>query len=256
MRSLGPDNPPREVFVGRQEELTRLRRALDEVTAGGGRLVLLAGEPGMGKTRTVGEFVAAARAQGACVVVGHCREGEGTPPLWPWLQVVRECWQGAAAPALRDFDPLGVAVLAALVPEVACGVAGIPALPPLDPGAARFRSFDAVVRMLQHVCRRTPLVLALEDLHWSDAASLLLLQLAAQQCAAAPLMILATYRDADLRGSEGPRKLIHDLEHLPVRRGRAVLSRCGASARHAGAALAPRALRAVDRAWRGRVSVG
>ena len=72
-------------FVGRLREMGELRAALEDAISGHGRLVMLAGEPGIGKTRTAQELVLYAEAQGAKVLWGWCYEGEGAPPYWPWL---------------------------------------------------------------------------------------------------------------------------------------------------------------------------
>src|SRR5215470_7755155 len=76
-------------FVGRARELAVLHEALEQSVAGHGRTVLLAGEPGIGKTRLTAELAAFAHQQHAHVLVGRCHEGEGTPPFWPWVQMIR-----------------------------------------------------------------------------------------------------------------------------------------------------------------------
>ena len=81
--------PARGVFVGRERELAELTSALDDVLLGQGRLVMLVGEPGIGKTRTAQELAARAEPRGARVLWGWCYEGEGAPPYWPWLQPIR-----------------------------------------------------------------------------------------------------------------------------------------------------------------------
>ncbi len=76
-------------FIGRQQELAVLAAALDDAQAGRGCLVMLAGEPGIGKTRTAQEFASQARTLGAQVLWGWCYDGEGAPPYWPWVQCPR-----------------------------------------------------------------------------------------------------------------------------------------------------------------------
>ena len=80
---------PGPVFIGREREMAGLRAAFDEVRAGRGRLVLLAGEPGIGKTRTCEQLASIVRQQGGRVLWGRCYEDEGAPAFWPWLQVLR-----------------------------------------------------------------------------------------------------------------------------------------------------------------------
>ena len=92
MVELQPSNNPapglsplRGTFVGRQQELADLRAALEDALSGHGRLVVLAGEPGIGKTRTAQELASHAEALGAQVLWGRCYDGEGAPPYWPWV---------------------------------------------------------------------------------------------------------------------------------------------------------------------------
>ncbi len=77
---------PSEGFVGRQREIGELKAALEEALSGQGRLVMLAGEPGIGKTRTAQELASYAESRGAQVLWGWCYEEEGAPPYWPWVQ--------------------------------------------------------------------------------------------------------------------------------------------------------------------------
>src|SRR5215470_5125442 len=81
--------PSRHVFVGRVRELDALGDALAAARAGTGRVVLLVGDPGIGKTGLAEEFARRAREAGVEVLAGRCFEGPGAPPFWPWVQVVR-----------------------------------------------------------------------------------------------------------------------------------------------------------------------
>src|SRR5262245_66669514 len=93
----GRDTSPRapgEALVGREQELAALRAGLYDVLAGRGRLFLLVGEPGIGKTRLAGEIAALAQSRRARVLVGRAWETEGAPPYWPWAQIVRALLAG------------------------------------------------------------------------------------------------------------------------------------------------------------------
>jgi len=179
-------------FVGRETELATLRAAL-----GRGRLVLLAGEPGIGKTRVAEELAAEARARDAVVRWGRCWEGEGAPAFWPWIQIireqVRESADGPGALARAGAE------LAALVPELGAGAPDPVETPGLDPSQARFRLFDGVTGFLKQVAAPGGLVLVLEDLHWADKPSLLMLQFLVAELADMPALVIATYRDVELR---------------------------------------------------------
>lgn len=91
MESQGKFQPPPSTFVGRESELAQLRAGLDEALAGHGRLFLISGEPGIGKTRITNELAAYASAAGAKVTWGKCWVGRGTPAYWPWIEIVRTC---------------------------------------------------------------------------------------------------------------------------------------------------------------------
>src|SRR5215218_5044310 len=172
---------PATRFVGRSAELTELHAALNATTAGRGRLVLVSGEPGIGKTRLAQELSTEAQGRGCLVLWGRCWEGEGAPAFWPWVELL-----GAYA---RSLDPqtlrsrLGDAApdLAHLVPHIKSALPDLPAPPPAEPEQARFRLFSGVTDFLTTVASVRPLVLVLDDLHWADKSSLLLLQFLVRQ---------------------------------------------------------------------------
>ena len=106
-------------FVGREAELAALAADLDSAAAGRGGVVLVAGEPGIGKTRLAEELATQATAQGALVLWGRCWEGEGAPAFWPWVQVVRAYIQTVDPMALRREMGAGAADIAQIVPPSA-----------------------------------------------------------------------------------------------------------------------------------------
>ena len=165
-------------FVGRAGELAALTADLDAAVGGRGGVVLVAGEPGIGKTRLAEELAARATARGAVVLWGRCWEGAGAPSFWPWVQVVRGYVQVQAGdPAsLRHDLGAGAADIAQLVPAVHDCIPDLPAPPPLEPEAARFRLFDSLAGFLRAAAARRPLLLVLDDLHWADVPSLALLR--------------------------------------------------------------------------------
>lgn len=191
-------------FVGRAHELAVLRASLEDAVRGQGRLVLLAGEPGIGKTRTAEEICGEASVRGLQVLWGRCHEGAGAPAYWPWAQAIRASAQASGEAVLRVRIGVGAADLAHIVPELVA-----PALevrsppPPLDPTEARFRVFQSVATFLGNAASSTPLLLVLDDLHWADAPSLLVLRFLAQEMTASPLLVIGTYRDVEV-GREHP----------------------------------------------------
>jgi DNA-binding CsgD family transcriptional regulator len=188
-----------EVFVGRRVEVDALCAALDVACAGGGRLVLLAGEPGIGKTRTALELTSHAADRNARIVVGRCHEESGAPPHWPWVQILRTIAAVCDADALRADLDAGASDIADIVPEIR---ARLPDLDPpaslSDPAGTRFRLFGSIARFLINNSRRQALVLVLDDLHWADVPSLRLLEFLAQEIASSRLLVVGTYRETEL----------------------------------------------------------
>jgi DNA-binding SARP family transcriptional activator len=189
------------VFVGRKLELEQLRAGLDEAFAGRGGLFLLAGEPGIGKSRLADELVAHARARRAHVLIGRCWEAGGAPAYWPWLQALRTYVRDVDVELLRSQLGPVLPDLAQLVPELRDRISDIPASGADSPEGARFRLFDAVATLLRRAGEQHPLVLVLDDLHAADEPSLLLLQFVARELAAARVLVVGAYRDVDPKPS-------------------------------------------------------
>lgn len=182
-------------FVGREAEFGRLRAALADARAGQGRLVLVGGEMGIGKSRIAYELADEAQAVGMEVLWGWMWEADGAPTFWPWVLIMRS-WMATRAPErLRQVLGSDAAVIAQLLPEVAERLPGLPDPPSLKPAEARFRLFDAVTRVLKRVASMRPLVLVLDDLHRADVPSLLLLQFLARELGDAHILVVGTFRD-------------------------------------------------------------
>jgi class 3 adenylate cyclase/tetratricopeptide (TPR) repeat protein len=186
------------VFVGREAELEQLREALNGTLAGRGGLLLLVGEPGIGKTRTAEELATYARVRGANVQWGRSHEGEGAPAYWPWAQAIRSYVRESDPVALAWELGQGAGDVAHLVPEVRERVGDVPDAPALDSDEARFRLFDSIATFLVSASRSRPLVVILDDLHWADEPSLLLLKFVARQASDSGLLVVGTYRDVEL----------------------------------------------------------
>jgi AAA ATPase domain len=210
---------PRRTFVGRQRDLDELEERLAAAAAGRGSLVLVAGEPGIGKTRLADELAGRARSLGASVLWGTCWEGDGAPAFWPWIQALRD-HAGRQDPAtLRAELGDGAADVARLVPGLADRLGDLPESPALEPDQARFRLFDAVAGLLRRAGEAEPLLLVLDDLHWADRSSLALLRFVARELRDARLLVLGTYRDVELGRSpaaEPLAKLAGRAHHLTL----------------------------------------
>jgi tetratricopeptide (TPR) repeat protein len=185
-------------FTGRTAELQRLTRRLDEASAGHGGVVLLAGEPGIGKTRTLEEFAETARSSGAHVLWGRCYEGEATRPYGPFGEAIAEHATRAAPDALRADLGVGAGPLARVVPALRERVPDIPEPVALQPDEERVRLFDAVAQFLIALSASAPLVVVLDDLHWADGASIALLRHVGRVAARERLLLLGAYRDVEV----------------------------------------------------------
>lgn len=179
-------------FVGRERELSRLQAALERVIGGSGRLVLLSGAPGIGKTRMAEELARQARELGASVAWGRGWKGQGAPELWPWKQVIRACLRSVDDASLRQLVGPHASELSSLL----AAIRGEPAAesPPASP-ASRFRLFNAIAHLLDRQAARAPLVVILDDLHTADPASLVLLEFFLQEQRERRILTIGIYRE-------------------------------------------------------------
>jgi tetratricopeptide (TPR) repeat protein len=210
-------------LVGRDRELAELTSTFDDIDGGLGRLVFLAGEAGIGKTRLAEEVARRATARGYQVAWGRAWEGGGTPAFWPWTQIAR-----ALATSERPAPAFAT-------PEL-----------PLE----RFEVFDAIARYYADVSRARPAMIVLEDLHVADRASLALLSFLATQLRNLRMLVLGTYREGELALVDTAGDVVRAARHgrtLPL--GRLDRSDVGALARALGigdASAADRVHQATD----------
>lgn len=201
-------------LIGRVDERESLERAWKEALAGAVRVVLVAGEPGVGKTRLVAEVARGAHADGATVMFGRCDEELGVP-YQPFVEAIGTYAGGSAADALREqMGDLG-GDLARLVPGLAARVPGLAEPLRADPETERFRLFEAVNTFVANVSASAPVVLVLDDIHWAAKPTLLLLRHLVRQRAASRLLVLATYRDTDLGRGHPLSEILGDLRREP-----------------------------------------
>jgi predicted ATPase/DNA-binding winged helix-turn-helix (wHTH) protein len=219
-------------FFGREEELAAMDAAWQRARRGSRQVILVAGEAGIGKTRIIGEF-ARRCLSAATTLVGHCDE-EALTPYQPFVealtQLLDQFTDAELAQQMREGD---------LRPEVARLVPNLTArLPELDSGAVvdpeseRFRLFQAVDRLFSSAAKHTPLLILLDDLHWADKSSLLLLRHLARGAPSTAMFLIGTYRGdgvertalgallADLQRDQGAARLalrglaVEDAERL------------------------------------------
>lgn len=204
---VGPAERPsvaalrRPRFVGRKEELADLQRSLEQVLTGSGLFLLLTGEAGVGKTRLAEELASHARSLGLRVYRGHCYETEGAPPYMPFVEILHDYIQGRPDDVLLDELGEDAAEIARLAPELARRIPIDGDSAPLPPEQERYRLLEAVRRWLRRMAGRRPTFLLIEDLHWAEPASCVLLRHLAATLAAAPIFILGTCREEDIEAS-------------------------------------------------------
>ncbi len=188
----------RTSFVGRESERAELRRLLDQAARGQGALVMIGGEPGVGKTRLAEELAVEARQRGLLTLTGHCYETEGAPPYIPFAEMLEAIARVVPAAALRDALGDSVAEVAKLMPGLRRMFPDIPAPLEMPPEQERRYLFNCIREFMERASRAHPFLLVLEDLHWADEPTLLLLQHIAQRLHEMPAPILGTYRDVEL----------------------------------------------------------
>jgi predicted ATPase len=203
-------------FVGRERELGELTAALEETLGESGRLFLISGEPGIGKTRLAERTSDIAAERGARVLWGRCSEERGAPAYWPWVQIVRKLIAGNSGKARAPDTRLGD--LFKLMPQLSAaqdGWADSVALPG-DPEQARFRLFDSAAVFLADASRERPILVAIDDLHAADDPSLLLLLLlllrfVTRQIHDTPILVIGTYREGEVPRQSILNQLIGDM---------------------------------------------
>jgi class 3 adenylate cyclase/tetratricopeptide (TPR) repeat protein len=207
-----PDTP----LVAREEEFQQVRRTLDAVDAGTGRLVLLAGEPGVGKTRLAQEATLAARNHHWHIATGRCYEAQQKVAYYPFLEALPHIFQ-AAPSSLQTEAPRRWPDLTRLLPEGRMGAIEPP--PEMRGYEAPQRLFWAVTGFVQELAREAPVMLALDDLQWADEASLALLQHLARHTRGDRVLLLGTYRDVDVNRQHPLEAALRTLgrEHLVER---------------------------------------
>jgi DNA-binding SARP family transcriptional activator len=195
-------------FVGRSSELARLLSAYQLTLNGGTGAVLIAGEPGVGKTRLAGEWSRQAFEQGAVVLYGRCDEDLGAP-YQPFAEALRSLVPCLGANRVRGLR--GVEALLPLVPGLTDTLPDLAAPPRADPDTERYALFDAVVALLGVASTSAPVVLILDDLHWAAKPTLLLLRHLLRFGEHARVQILGTYRSTDLDRSHPLAAMLADL---------------------------------------------
>jgi len=185
-------------LIGRAVELTHLKQHWDQAQQARGHLVLLSGEPGVGKTRLAQELIAHARQSGATILRGGCYEYEATTPYLPLVEALREWVHGQSVEQLRAKLATTAVEMAKLAPEIESKLGTLVPNASLSPGEERLRLFDNVGRLLQSLAADCGLLLFVDDIHWADQGTLSLLHYALRLLRNDRVLVLATYREVEL----------------------------------------------------------
>ena len=203
-------------LIGRDAELAQLVDALERSLAGLGRLILLSGEPGIGKSRLADELASEAVRRGARVAWGRCWEAGGAPAYWPWVQALRSLIRDLPPARLRSALGPGGVELSRMLPEEAGTVFDELPPPAVDPDTDRFRLFQAVASFLKRCAGDRPIVVILDDLHAADTSSLLLLRFIADELPDAHVLLVACYRDTELTPDHALSATVSELARRPL----------------------------------------
>lgn len=205
----------RTPFVGREAERAELRRLIAQVKGGTGALVMIGGEPGVGKTRLAEELAVRCAREGFQTFVGHCHEMAGAQPYIPFVEAYEQALTRAPSPqAFRQFLADEAPEIARLVPKLRRLCPDIP--PPLElpPEQERRYLFNSVWEVLARTARARPTLVVLDDIHWADEPTMLLVEHLAERIGEAPVLIIGLYRDSEL---DAGRPLSRTFEELTRR---------------------------------------
>src|SRR5216683_1819953 len=205
----------RTTFVGREKERASLRRHLEQIPHGTGRVVMIGGAAGVGKSRIAAEAGAEASQRGFLVLAGSCYDRDDSVPFIPFVEILETALAQAPNPqTFREVLDKDASEMARLMPQLRRLFPDIP--PPLQvsPEQSRRILFNAVVELLARTAALSPMLLLLEDLHWADEGTLSLFNHLAQSVAKMPVMIIGTYRDGGIDPGGSLAKTLDNLIRL------------------------------------------
>jgi tetratricopeptide (TPR) repeat protein/predicted Ser/Thr protein kinase len=204
------DRITRGRLVGRERELRQARDLWRKAASGEGQVLLVTGEPGIGKTRLVRELTTQIEVSGGRALMGACY-AEGGAPYAPFAQIVRRALDNGAGTDL-DLPQFVLADLLVLSPALRLRFPDVPPNPSLDPQSEQQRLFENVVAFCAALGERTPLLLVLEDAHWADSGTLALLRHLARRLRRQQVLFVATYREVELDETRPLREMLLDLD--------------------------------------------
>src|SRR5215213_5959646 len=203
---------PLAPLVDRNAERAMLHQLIGAALGGHGRLALVAGEPGVGKSRLAAEIGDEAQARGMRMLIGHCVQMSGAPPYLPYVEIIEQAISNPRSPlALREALGDVAAEIARIAPALRRVFPDIP--PPIELPAelARRYVWNSLSEFLGRAAQGQPLLLVLEDLHWADDSTLLLTEYLAPLLPEMPVRIIGTYRDDEVDTSHPLLRVINQL---------------------------------------------
>ncbi len=214
----GVANLDRLPFVGRDTQLGHLVGLIARLAAGNGFVALIEGEPGIGKSRLIGEVMRHANSIGLHTLAASCYEIEQGMPYQPAIDLVTQALDHCASGTLNRLAPISLAEIASLVPAVTERVPALPVLSAQLPEARQARLFRAIEQLFDALAGSAPLVIAVDDIHWVDDASLQFLHTLARHAARHRILLILAYRGEELVASARVATMLESIRREPYAR--------------------------------------
>jgi DNA-binding SARP family transcriptional activator len=195
-------------FVGRSREMARLLELWSRSKQRSGSIAFIGGEPGIGKSRLVREFIQTVEDEGGRAIYG----ATGSPEAFPYQSIIESLRAALPLVAALDLGPTWFAALATVLPDLTPRIASLATLPPLAGDAQRQRLFEALGRAFVNLARPRPLLVVLEDLHWASQSTVDALADLARRTGGARVLFLITFRDNEADASHPLRRLQRQAE--------------------------------------------
>ena len=199
---------PEMPLLGRDVELARLQSALNEAEDGRGRVVMVIGEAGIGKTTLIAALAAEADRRAVRLLVGRCHESEKILPFGPWVDAFRTAQVTSDEKVLQTLSPVWRAELTRLLPEM--DSRGLPV-----PSDDRLRLFDGVAHLFKSLASMQPVMLVLEDMHWADDMSVRLLSFIGRRLEMSRILAVVSVREEELADAPGLCRVLRELQREP-----------------------------------------
>ena len=202
------------LFVGRQKECSLLTSCLDEVASRRGRIAMIGGAAGVGKSRLAREVAKEAERLGMYVLVGNCHDREDPLAYGPFVEIIETALSRApSTEAFRELLGHNAPDVALVVPQLRRVMPDLVSSTEMPPEQSRHLMFTGIAEFVARFAAQRATVLLLEDLHWADEATLMLLTFLAPRLASTPVLILGTYRDFAVQPDRPLTKALEDLMH-------------------------------------------